>query len=1057
LKPKPPTATCRKRGFWSTCRVYFRRFRITVWLLVLALVGALVYLTQVGLPDFAKRPLLENLRTRGLDLQFSRLRLSWYYGILAENVRFGQADEPLSPQLTAARVQLRLNHHALARLQLQVNSVVLRNGRLIWPIAETNEPPRQLTVENIQAELRLLPHDEWSLDHFKADFAGARIQISGTVAHASAVRQWRALQPKQAAPASLWRSRLRRFNDFMGHLQFRAPPALRLDVRGDARDLSSFGVRVLLSAAAADTPWGKFSQGRFSARLFPADTNGLSSAELSLEAGEAQTRWATTANLQLAAHVGSFVSLTNLGNGDLTLCASRVETEWGCATNVQLTLLGTSMEGHTNWISADLVAVTGQLATRWGSATNAHFAAQWVHEISSAVPLDGSCKFSCNHAITDWGTARELELDAHLAAPPLLGPPRADESWGAWGKLEPYALDWDARAHGVQARGIEAERLTCAGTWRAPQLTITNLHVELDHQRLDAHGGLDVATRALDATVATDIDPHKFAPALPEEARRELAALSWGQPPALKAQAALVLPAWTNRQANWEAEVLPTLQLQGEVNLPQGGAYRDVSVKAVQSHLSYSNRLWRLPDLAVVRPEGMLQAAVEADDRTQDFHARIASSFDLTVLRPLLGQGPQKGLDFFTFTEPPVLDAEIWGNVREPERIGVKGRLAITNFTFRGESATGLQTALQFTNNVLQFTEPRIQRGAQQMRADGLLADFNAELVFLTNGFSTAEPMVIARAIGPQTAHTVEPFQFRQPPIAYVHGTIPMHGEDAADLHFDLDGGPFEWWRFHLPRVVGHVHWRGQHLTLTNVWADFYGGQAAGWAAFDFHPKDDADYQFTMAITNTLLQPLVKDTFLTTNHMEGRLTGSLVVNRANTSDIRSWDGYGDATLRDGLIWEIPIFGVFSGVLNGMSPGLGSSRASAGTCTFGITNGIIRSEDLDIRSTGMRLQYRGTLDFQGQVNARVEAGLLRDMWLVGPLVSTVFWPVTKLFEYKVTGTLGEPKTEPVNILPKVVLLPFQMPFHPLRTLRGLLPDTIGYSPTNAPPLNAPKQN
>src|ERR1035441_7957904 len=130
--------------------------------------------------------------------------------------------------------------------------------------------------------------------------------------------------------------------------------------------------------------------------------------------------------------------------------------------------------------------------------------------------------------------------------------------------------------------------------------------------------------------------------------------------------------------------------------------------------------------------------------------------------------------------------------------------------------------------------------------------------------------------------------------------------------------------------------------------------------------------------------------------------------------------------------------MFSGVLNGMVPGLGSSRASAGTCSFIITNGVIRSDDLDIRSTGMRLQYRGTVDFQGQVNARVEAGLLRDIWLVGPVVSTVLWPVTKLFEYRVSGSLGQPKTDPVYIVPKGVFLPFHFPFHPFRSPRGVLP-------------------
>ena len=239
-----------------------------------------------------------------------------------------------------------------------------------------------------------------------------------------------------------------------------------------------------------------------------------------------------------------------------------------------------------------------------------------------------------------------------------------------------------------------------------------------------------------------------------------------------------------------------------------------------------------------------------------------------------------------------------------------------------------------------------------------------------------------------------------------------MHGEDAADLHFELDGGPFEWWRFHLPHIAGHVHWRGQQLTLSNIRSDFYGGQAAGSAQFHFRPGGQADYQFAVFATNALLGPLTKDMFVVTNRLEGRLWGNLVVTNASTASVQTWDGYGDLHLRDGFIWEIPVFGIFSDVLNGMVPGLGSSRASAGTCTFVITNGIIRSEDMDIRSTGMRLQYRGTLDFDGKINARVEAGILRDMPLFGQVFSTVLWPVTKLFEYKVTGTLGAPKAEPV---------------------------------------------
>jgi hypothetical protein len=88
---------------------------------------------------------------------------------------------------------------------------------------------------------------------------------------------------------------------------------------------------------------------------------------------------------------------------------------------------------------------------------------------------------------------------------------------------------------------------------------------------------------------------------------------------------------------------------------------------------------------------------------------------------------------------------------------------------------------------------------------------------------------------------------------------------------------------------------------------------------------------------------------------------------------------------------------------------------------------------------------------GRLNARVEAELLRDMWLVGPVVSTVLWPVTKLFEYKVTGSLSQPKIEPLYLVPKLVL----MPFHPFRTIRELFPEEPAPGGTNSPPPFAPR--
>ncbi|HWX22779.1 MAG TPA: AsmA-like C-terminal region-containing protein [Candidatus Binatia bacterium] len=1004
-------ARCPKPRFWRLCRVYFRHVRMTVWLIILAVLGVLIYLNQVGLPGFVKRPLLEKLRARGLDLQFARLRVRFYQGIVADNVRFGSAGEPLSPQLTLREVQVELNGRALRRFQLQVDALKLRQGRLVWPLAATNQAPRQLSLENIETELRFLPNDQWALDHFKANFLGGRIQISGTVTNASAVRDWKFFQAGPPAPGGSWQNRLCQAADALERVHFSAPPDLRLDVRGDASDLQTISLRLLLVAPGADTPWGAVSEGRLSARLFAATNHGPSRAELSLEAVNAQTRWADITNFQLGLHLSTFEGQTNLLQGALDLSSRQVQTPWGGGTNLALT-------------------------------------ARWIHAITNPIPLSGFAKFQCDQPQTKWAGASQVQFSANFATPASTNPPpRCDDSWGWWTNLQPYLLDWECHLTQPQSPKLQADEVACGGTWRAPELTVTNLQARLYHGQLAARAGLDVATRALQLNLSSDFAPQQIASLLTEDSQRWLDQFSWPEPPQLKADIALVLPAWTNRQPDWRREVQPALRMQGEFNLPRGGTYHQVQFTTARSHFSYSNLCWHLPDLTLTRPEGGLAAEHRANDLTKDYYWHISSTLDPRCLRPLLETNQQRGLDSVAFSQPPVLDAEIRGRFHDHASIGLSARVGLTNFTFRGETASSLQTTLRYTNRVLQFFDPRIERGTQHIWADGVLADFNAQAVYLTNGFSTAEPMVIARAIGEKIGRTIEPYQFSQPPVAHVHGTIPMHGEEGADLHFDLDGGPFHWWKFNVPHIVGHVHWAGEHLVLSDMRMDFYEGKATGSAAFDFDADEGTDFQFSISTTDILLQALMADLSPLTNHLEGRLVANLTITKGNTADWRSVDGSGSLALRDGLIWDIPLFGVFTPVLNGISPGLGNSRASAATCGFVVTNGIIRSDDLEIRSPAMRLEYRGTVALDGHLNARVEAELLRDMWLLGPLVSTVFWPVTKLFEYKVTGVLSDPKTEPLNPLPKLIL----MPFHPFRTFKGPKPDDLDSTHPNAPPF------
>lgn len=999
----------KQTGRWHRFRVIFRRCRITALLIILALMGFVLYINQVGLPDFIKNPLVQKLHDRGLDLHFTRLRWRPAQGIVAENVFFGRTNDVASPQLTMKQVQLRLDYAALLKRQFQVKSLVLRQGRLAWPVIASNAPPRELSIDNIQTDLQLLTNDVWELDNLQAQFAGAQVQLTGVLTNASAVREWKLFRRGHPAQPGTLQSRLRHLADTLEQTHFAAAPRIKLDIRADALDVEKTCLQLSIDAPAADTPWGRGDRIRCFVSLAPPRTNQLSRAEINLHAASATTTWATTTNLSFLLRLSPAEHGTNLLRGDLDLSAD-------------------SFQSRSN------------------EAANVHFTAQWLHSLTNALPISGRGELEGSNALTAWGTAKQFHVAASLLA--STNSPETDARWAWWTNLAAFPLELQCDVAGVHSPKLDVDEVHCSAQWHGPDLSIDKLAAKLYRGTLEANAKLNVATRQATFKVTSDFDAQKVSPLLTPKAQEWLANYSWNYPPHVESQGAVILPAavWTNRHPDWRGEMRPTLRLDGHFNVVQG-AFREVPVMTAESHFSYSNMCWRLPDLVATRHEGRLFLSHESDERTQDFYFRLHSTIDPRALRPLLPKNEQRVFEFFSLSEPPAVDAEVWGRWHDHDLIHGRAHVTATNFIVRGQSVGAFQTDLNYTNRILTLTHPKLWRtNNQEMSADTVKFVFEDRKIFVTNGFSTAVPEDVAQAIGPHVVHALEPYHFLRPPTVHAEGIIPMRNERDADLHFDVDGGPFQWLKFQVPHITGKIDWTGQHLSLTDVRTDFYLGKASGNAHFDFEKTNHgADFRFNFVATDSNLHLLATDLADgKTNKLEGLLTARIEVTNANSADWQSWQGAGRIDLRDGLIWDIPIFGVFSPVLDTVMPGLGSSRAREGSATFIITNGVIDSEDLKIETLMARLRYHGTIDLRGIVDARMEAELLRNTWVLGPVLSLALWPVSKTFEYRITGTVHDPKSAPLYI-PKV----FFFPLHPVQTLKELIPEQTA-QPTNGPP-------
>ena len=1013
-----------QRRWWRRCRLILRAVRIGLLLLVLVLVVLGTYLNEVGLPDFLKRPVLDELRARGVDLQFSRLRLRWYRGVVAENVKFGSTGEnSTNPNLSLKEVQVQLNHAALARFQLNVEALILTDGRLVWPVPDTNGTPRELVASNIQAQLHFLTNDQWRLDHFTADFAGAALQLSGAVTNAKDLRDWKLFHPHPGGVSNAPGEFLRRFADIRDQLKFQAPPDLDIKFTGDARDVESFSGLMTLTAPGVETPWGSLTNGELMVRLIaPKGASNEPQADFKLHAD------------------GAAIALHSEGQ----------VFRPGEVQNLFLQIHAVSGENLTNLLQARLEASADAFLTTWGRASNAHLKVEWTHAFTNWIPLSGMEELELTDVQMTRGRVGGLVLNARLNPP---GPaPAPDESWAWWAALAPYSLDWDCRLKDIHAEDPRAgvfdlKEFACGGLWRAPELTVTNAHAELYRGKFDARATLDVVSRAAAFSGSADFDGQKISPLLTDNLRRLLEQYSWEEPPLAHASGTAILPAWTNTEPDWRADVLPTVLLNGDVKAGNA-AFRDVPVTSAYLHFLYSNMVWTIPDLVAVRPEGKLELSSESDDRTQRFHYHIKSSLDPKATRHLLPPEVQKEFDTVILTQPPVVESDIWGRWHALEEIGLKGHVALTNFALRGESATRLESGFEYTNGYITLTDGRVEMGEKYMSASGLGIDISARRAYLTNGFSTMDQGPFFHVVGGKVAKVMEPYQFSEAPTVRASGTIPFAEDVEPDLHFQVDGGPFHWMRFNVDHISGNVDWVGKHLMITDARGDFYGGHMAANAAFDFAINPGATFSFNILVTDSDLHALMADVSSKTNRMEGRLNGQLKITSAYTEDFGTWSGSGLADLRDGLLWDVPVFGIFSPVLNTISPGLGDSRADRGSATFTITNSVIHSQDLEIHAPMLRMMYQGAVDFKGRVDATVEAKLFREIPLIGPVVSEMLTPLTMLFRYKVTGTLEQPKTEQKFLLTKIPM----MLLNPLQTLKDMAPPA-NVTPTNTPSTNA----
>lgn len=1012
--------------------------RVVLGVLLLASVG-LLWLNYVGLPSAVRKWVLRELNRKNFDLQVAQVRMEGFSRVLVEQVRFRPAVKDRMATLSIEEGEILLDPAALLRFQFVLRGVNVHQGRLDLEVQE-GAPP--FSVSNVRTELLFLPDDTWSLTRFNGESLGVDVTISATITNASTMATQR---PMGDAGGAEWRLMLSELAQFARTLRLPSPPKLSLKLYGDARDWKSFRATTRLSARQLGLGEGSLEALDATMYLLPGGP-GLRTYSLATLSGW-KTGLASLRELNISGSTEWTGGTTNrLTGASWELAAAGLSIPWGKVEEVTAQLVSTQRTEGMQF-STRIEATATPVWTEAGQSGPARFSADVAH--TSPLP-------SLPTILANWAVARESEPPArdefsgtwdfhvenlvtldwrvgvlHLEgqALPHPAPPPADPALGFWSRLRHMELPFSVGLTNAAIAGLEAETITAGMNWRFPELAVTNLVSSLYDGAMTGEVRLDVQARRLTTSSSSSFDYRRLAHLFGSTAQEWLAQTDWPAPPKLDFTAALALPEWTNSWTGAERLMLQTATFHGQVN--GGGTVRGLEILNLATGFTLSNSLASLTNCQFEVPGGSLGVSLDANLTNTEFRCALESALNPASFAPWVDERGRKVLDFVQFQQAPLLQGELSGRWDDLQTLAFVGSLAATNLLVRGETVADITTGVRYSNLVIECDNVVVHRVPQEVATVPYARiDIPREVMLVTNGWSNCDPFYVTRMIGPQTHAAIKPFRFGSPPRVRINGHVPLRHYSKADLYFDLEEGKdFTYWRFRLPKVTGNIHWKFDDLTITNVQVAFYGGKADWEGAFKFDPNDIADFSFRSHFEGADLKPLVNDLFFTTNHMEGTLSGELTITSARTDDPLSWNGYGSVKLYDGFLWSIPIFGVFSPMLDSINSGLGSSRITAGTATYTVTNSVVYTPNMEARATAFRLKYRGTVDLDGNLDARAEAMFLRDAWLVGRVFSLALWPVSKVFEARVTGTLKEPKTR-LRYMPQFLTAPFRA-LHRLR--------------------------
>ncbi|NJK93100.1 MAG: hypothetical protein HC904_15545 [Blastochloris sp.] len=570
------------------------------------------------------------------------------------------------------------------------------------------------------------------------------------------------------------------------------------------------------------------------------------------------------------------------------------------------------------------------------------------------------------------GETEELDLSAHV---PLWK--KIEEISAEVNGLDPLVLDIQGEVYLAQPESSQV-RVRLSGRrqeWRGVLLEQVALDAEYLEGRLRMDGELrflrgsfkmegnwKTSQKKAAASFYCDADLTLLAGALPERAREFMKDLRFR-----------TLPINEGRlEMEWEKSFSYLLQTRSN--------WRDFSVQgayfqSLYCPISYDGRRFLITEMSVVNASGRSTLSAFHDGAAVT-KANLKSKIDPTSFQKIFGDKAQPFFNSLKFTEAPYIEASVHCQGLDFSTAEIQGVLAANQFSYKGVALKEVKTPFSFRNNELHLADLKVKREEGEGSGE-IWYDLKTRQVRLKGVKGRLKIRETATIIGDKMAEYAKPYGFYEAPEFRVEGVVDLETQEKTDLkaYLKADKGleyVFLGKLLSLKKVEADLTIKGKELRFVpRKPMSLFEGELMGDLVVQMNQVPS--YAAQLQIKDQQFGQLMK-TFFDNKDVSGKITGALKV-RGNFDDMSTMNGEGDFTVVKGFLYNIPMFGGFSEVLNSIVPNLGYSEASQAKTKFEIKQGVITISEVDVFSTAFALIGNGTYDMvKDEVNMNMRVNL-----------------------------------------------------------------------------------